>query len=149
MNEDPQKLEDFVHRLAREQPLRRAPASLETRVLAQLALRHASAAWWRKGFTQWPLIARVAFLIASFGFIRLALAGVMFVTSFFSSREAAGSAILHEGADVVSACVSMGDFLLHAIPPSWLYGAAAAGFLLYAMLFGLGAFAYRTLYLER
>jgi hypothetical protein len=43
----------------------------------------------------------------------------------------------------------MGSFLIHAIPPLWLYGAAAFGFVLYALLFGLGTVAYRTLYVER
>jgi hypothetical protein len=35
-----------------------------------------------------------------------------------------------------------------AIPPEWLYAALAAGAILYGALFGLGAAAYRTLYLK-
>jgi hypothetical protein len=38
--------------------------------------------------------------------------------------------------------------LVRAVPPDWLYGAMAAGAVLYAALFGLGAAAYRTLYLD-
>jgi hypothetical protein len=38
--------------------------------------------------------------------------------------------------------------LVRAIPLDWLYGVLAAGTLLYAALFGLGAAAYRTLYLN-
>jgi hypothetical protein len=37
----------------------------------------------------------------------------------------------------------------HAIPPEWLYAGAAVGFTLYAVLFGLGTFVYRTLYVQR
>ena len=77
MSNGPEKLESFVDQLVRGQPLRRAPATLEARVLAQLALQHAPIPWWCRGFTHWPLTARVAFLIASYGFVRLAIAGVM------------------------------------------------------------------------
>jgi hypothetical protein len=151
MSDDPKKLEAFVDRLVRDQPLRRAPASLEARVLAQLALRQTPRPWWRKGFTHWPLAARAAFLIASYGFVRLALAGVMAMIAFVGSGQVAQTAIswLHLGAEALSATASMGSFLIHTIPPSWLYGAAAFGFVLYALLFVLGTVAYRTLYVER
>jgi hypothetical protein len=39
--------------------------------------------------------------------------------------------------------------VVHAVPPMWLYGTAAFGFALYAVLFGLGTVAYRTLYVQR
>jgi hypothetical protein len=151
MSNDPEKLESFVDQLVRGQPLRRAPASLEARVLAQLALQQTPMPWWRKGFTYWPLAARAAFLIASYGFVRLAIAGVMSMIAFVGSREVAGTAIswVHWGAEVLSATASTGSILVHAIPPSWLYGMAICGFALYALLFGLGTVAYRTLYMER
>jgi hypothetical protein len=38
--------------------------------------------------------------------------------------------------------------LLRVIPPLWLYGGLSLGILLYVVLFGLGAAAYRTLYLR-
>src|SRR4051794_7570835 len=75
------RLEQLVCDVARTQPLRRAPASLEGRVLAQLA----PAPWWRRGFTNWPLAARAAFLVASIGFVRLALTGFMSVTEIVGS----------------------------------------------------------------
>jgi hypothetical protein len=34
------------------------------------------------------------------------------------------------------------------VPPLWIYLALSVGALLYLLLFGLGAFAYRTLYLH-
>jgi len=148
---DPQRLESIVGHVVRNQPQRRAPVSLSERVLAQLAVRHANLPWWRRGFGQWPLAARASFLIASYGFMRLALAGVMSLGSFVGSREAAGTAIswVDSCANAMSALAAAGSSLLHAIPSTWLYGAAAAGFALYAVLFGLGTVAYRTLCVER
>jgi hypothetical protein len=148
---DDRELEHFVDGVVRGQPLRRAPASLEARVLAQLASLQSSAPWWRKGFTHWPLAARGAFLLASIGFVRLALVAFMSVTDFVGSGEAAGAAKswVQSGTELVSITSSMGSFVLHAIPQSWLYGAAAFAIVLYALLFGLGTLAYRTLYVER
>jgi hypothetical protein len=128
MTDDAEKLEQLVASLARAQPARRAPVSLQGRVFAQIASQQVQLPWWRKGFAHWPLVARVLFLVASYGFIRLAIAGVMSVVDFVRSS---------------------GAFVLHAIPPMWLYGGAAFGFALYAVLFGLSTFAYRTLYVQR
>jgi hypothetical protein len=146
-----QRLERLVTAVARSQPLRRAPASLEARVLDQLALRQSPAPWWRKGFTSWPLAARVTFLVASVGFVRLALAGFMSIAEFFGSEEVAGTAKswAHSSTEVVSVTASTGSFLLHVIPQTWLYGAAGLAIALYALLFGLGTLAYRTLYVEQ
>ena len=151
MSNDPEKLESFVDQLVRSQSLRRAPVSLEARVLAQLSLQQTPMPWWRKGFTQWPLAARVAFLIASYGFVRLSIAGVLSIIAFVGSREVAGTAIswVHLGVEALSATASMCSLILRTIPPSWLYGMAACGVALYALLFGLGTVAYRTLYVER
>jgi hypothetical protein len=151
MTDGPEKLERSVDGLLREQPLRRAPATLEARVLAQIALQQAPIPWWRKGFTHWPVAARVVFLIASYGFIRLALAGVMSVIAFVRSDEVAGTAMsrLHMTGEAISATASAVALLVHAVPPMWLYGTAAFGFALYAVLFGLGTVAYRTLYVQR
>jgi len=151
MSNGPEKLESFVDQLVRGQPLRRAPATLEARVLAQLALQQAPIPWWRRGFTHWPLTARVAFLIASYGFVRLAIAGVMSIITFVGSREVAETAVswAHVGTTAVSATVSLCSLIVSAIPPLWLYGAAVCGFALYALLFGLGTVAYRTLYVQR
>ena len=149
MTDDPEKLEQLVDSLARAQPARRAPVSLQARVFAQIALQQAQLPWWRKGFAHWPLAARVSFLIASYGFIRLALAGVMSVVDFVRSSNVAGVETLHRTGEAVSATVSLGSVVLHAIPPMWLYSGAAFGFALYTVLFGLSTFAYRTLYVQR
>jgi hypothetical protein len=151
MSNGPEKLESFVDELVRGQPLRRAPPSLEARVLTQLALQQTAMPWWRKGFTHWPLVPRAAFLIASYGFVRLAIAGVMSLVAFVGSREVAGTAIswVHWSAEALSATASMCSLIVRTVPTSWLYGLAICAFALYALLFGLGTVAYRTLYVER
>jgi hypothetical protein len=153
MNEDPEKLELAVDQLLRRQPARRAPPALQARVLAQLNSRTMAAAarpWWRKSFAHWPTAARVAFLIASYGFVRLALMGVMSVSAVLRSQNIAGAVSpavsgLHAGAAVLNAAALMGELVIRAIPTEWLYGAAALGVALYAALFGIGTVAYRTL----
>ena len=149
MTDGREKLEQLVDGLARSQPARRAPISLQARVLAQIASQQVELPWWRKGFAHWPLVARGLFLIASYGFIRLALAGVMSVVDFVRSSNVAGVETLHRTGEAVSATVSLGSVVLHAIPPMWLYSGAAFGFALYTVLFGLSTFAYRTLYVQR
>jgi hypothetical protein len=128
MTDNPEKLEQLIAGVTRSQPVRRAPPSLQARVLAQIASQEVRLPWWRKGFAHWPNAARGLFLIASFGFIKLASAGVMSVVEFVRSLV---------------------SFVLDAIPPVWLYSGAAVGFVLYAVLFGLVTFAYRTLYVQR
>jgi hypothetical protein len=149
MTDRPENLEQLVHSLARRQPLRRAPASLEARVMAQIAARQAPVPWWRRSFAQWPVAARVGFLITSYGFVRLALAGFMSVTSWVHSNGIAGLATLHRAGEVYSSTDSVVVAVLNAIPPLWLYGAAVVAIALYAALFGLSAVAYRTLYAPR
>jgi hypothetical protein len=138
-------LEQLIDRVARAQPSRRAPASLEARVVAQICAQP----WWRRGFSHWPMPARAAFLVASLGFIKLALAGFMSVADFVHSSDVAGVTSLHRTSEAFSTTVSLGETVLHAIPATWLYAGAAVGFTLYAVLFGLGTFAYRTLYVQR
>ena len=144
-------LEALVGQLARNQPLRRAPDSLEHRVLAQLAARRGVVPWWRQGFSRWPLIAQAAFVLASIGFVTVTYQGMLSVMSFLGSREAAGDARswVQVGTRVAAAIESAGYFLLHTIPPTWLYAGAALALVSYALLFGLGTVAYRTLYVER
>jgi hypothetical protein len=149
MTDGREKLEQLIDGLARSQPVRRAPISLQARVLAQVESQQVQLLWWRKGFAHWPQVARGLFLIASYGFIRLALAGVMSVVDFVRSSNVAGVESLHRTGEAVSATVSLGSLVLHAIPPMWLYSGAAFGFALYAVLFGLSTFAYHTLYVQR
>jgi hypothetical protein len=138
-------LEQLIERVARAQPPRRAPASLQGRVFAQIAAQP----WWRRGFSHWPVPARAGFLVASFGIIKLVLAGFVSVVDFVQSSDVAGVTALHGTGAAVSTTVSLGEMVFNAIPAAWLYAGAAVGFTLYAVLFGLGTFAYRTLYVQR
>jgi hypothetical protein len=149
VTDNPEKLEQLIDGLARSQPPRRAPGSLQARVLAQIEAQNVQLPWWRQGFAHWPQLARVLFLVASFGFIKLALAGVMAACDLVRTSDVAGVEALHRTGDAVSATVSLASLVLHAIPPVWLYSGAALGFALYVVLFGLGTFAYRTLYIQR
>jgi len=139
------QLELLVGNIARSQPPRRAPASLEARIFAQIAAQP----WWRRNFMHWPLGARAAFLVASAGFVKLALTGFMSVLNFVQSSDVAGVDALHRTGEAVSTTVSLAERVLHVIPAEWLYAGAAFAFTLYAVLFGLGTFVYRTLYVQR
>jgi hypothetical protein len=145
-----EQLERLVHEVLRDQPLRHAPNTLEARVFAEMA-RRAALPWWRKSFTHWPMLARVAFLIASYGFVRLALWGAMSVVDALRSEPVTevltpAHTQLHAAMSLLSAAHEAGDLVIRAIPFPWLYGIAAIGVVLYVTLFGIGAAAYRTLH---
>jgi hypothetical protein len=154
-------LEDSVGRALRRAPLRRAPPSLEARVLEELA-RRAASPWWQKSFARWPRSARAGFT---------AITSAMVAAAFAASRPWApggawagagtwaGAGAWVSGAPsrlpwarsaltVVDAVRVLDAALVRAVPLEWLYGTMAAGAILYALLFGLGAAAYRTLYLN-
>ncbi len=57
-------LEASLHRVLRSVPDRRAPAGLESRVLAEIA-RRAALPWWKKSFAHWPQSVRAAFFVVS------------------------------------------------------------------------------------
>src|SRR5687768_10685115 len=81
LHRDEQALETFIGRVLRGQPLLRAPAALEQRVLEELEHR-ALLPWWKQSFTKWPMAARAAFLmLCILGCIPLALAAVAWVPS--------------------------------------------------------------------
>ena len=134
-------MERQIDRLLRALPLRRAPASLQARVLGQLE-RRAALPWWHRSFAHWPLGARAAFLLVCGASIRLAFLG--------STTAAAGVRSL-SWARQVGMLASSGGHLAALIaptaPPAWLYEGVAFCAVLYAVLFGLGAAVYR-LYLR-
>src|SRR5262245_27111942 len=68
------RLERFIGRTLREEPLRHAPATLEQRVLHAVQ-RRAAQPWWWNGFSHWPWAARAVFLLCAIAAVRLALAG--------------------------------------------------------------------------
>ncbi|MBI5382233.1 MAG: hypothetical protein HZA31_10070 [Opitutae bacterium] len=145
---DDQKLEQFIHQALRSVPPRPAPRSLETRVLAAIAARQALP-WWRQSFARWPLPARAAFLA-----LALALVAAIAWLSLAGSELAlpAIREMLAPLAHLRVALEAVADIfalLFRSIPTLWLYSAAATVAALYAALFGLGATAYRTLFVNR
>lgn len=145
---DPQQLERQIHRTLRSLPDRRAPRSLEARVLASIAARRALP-WWRQSFTHWPAPARVGFALSTFAFL-------MVLTMTTMGGLPAVAALWNEWlaplAGLRAAIATLGDaasLIWQRIPTLWLYGALASFAALYATLFGLGATAYRTLVVHR
>lgn len=135
-------LQQLLDRTLRELPLRRAPPTLEARVIGELE-RRAALPWWRRSFAHWPLLARAAFLVLCGALIRLAFLGgaaaVAGVDSLVWARQA-GILVMSLG--------NLAAAIARISPPHWLYQGAAVCGALYAVLFGLGAVVYRLLYLQ-
>jgi hypothetical protein len=136
-----EKLERLYARVLPGQPLRRAPPTLESRVFDELARRDALP-WWRHSFAHWPNLARAAFVLICASLSGLAfLGGARLVAGLGSLAE------LRRPWAITSTAMQLCGSLLRTIPAPWLYEGLAAAAILYAMLFALGATAYRTLYL--
>jgi hypothetical protein len=152
MNQDPpetDRLERLLDRTLRRLPLRRAPRSLEARVLGELD-RRASQPWWRRSFAHWPQAARAGFAAAAAALAGLVLLGGSWLAMTLRTLEVAGpaSAWVRRVAAVAGTAGNLAASLADAIPPGWLDLGLAAAVVLYACLFGLGAAAYRMLYLQ-
>jgi hypothetical protein len=150
MNINEQKLEQLLQQALSGLPPRRAPGTLEARVATELA-RRALLPWWRASFANWPVSARVMFVLVSAVLVAATILGGL--SAYLGGRSFnEASALLLSWAQpfltVVSSAGGLAALLVHVIPPLWLYGALALGIFLYVTLFGLGAAAYRTLYLR-
>lgn len=141
------KDEELVDQALHDLPLRRAPATLELRVVQALQQRRASP-WWRSGFGSWPVGARVAFyLLCSVTVALTALTGPLtHAASLWQSASAATLTWLQPLIAPAATVIDLAAALLRLIPANWWYGALAFAGVFYAALFGLGAAAYRTLY---
>jgi hypothetical protein len=152
VNQDPlesDRLERLLDRTLRQLPLRRAPRALEARVLEELE-RRASQPWWRRSFTHWPQAARAGFVAAGGALAGLVLLGGTWLAMAMRTLEVAepASAWLGRVAAVTGAVSNLVASLADIIPPVWLEFGLVAAVVLYACLFGLGAAAYRMLYLQ-
>jgi hypothetical protein len=143
-------LEQFLDRALRDLPPRRAPVELEARVLEELQ-RRAALPWWRLSFGYWPLPARCMLLVICGGLVGLTiwdhpwqLSGVQHVTEAASVSLSWASPAM----SVIGFAAGTVGVVERSIPVTWLYLGLGFAALLYAMLFGLGAAAYRTLYLQ-
>jgi hypothetical protein len=144
------KLEQVLHQTLSGLPPRRAPSTLEARVTTELA-RRALLPWWRASFANWPVSARVLFVLVCAALVAATILGGL--SAYLGDRSfAEASAVLlswaHPFLTVLSSAGGLLALLVHVIPPLWLYGTLGLGAFLYVTLFGLGAAAYRTLYLR-
>jgi hypothetical protein len=153
MNE-PLQEEDRLERLLsstmRTLPARRAPHTLEMRVLEELA-RRAAQPWWRRSFGHWPTFARTSFVAACGALVGIVLLSGSCMTAAIRSlqeSDALPGSWLRQAAAITGTVGNLTASLVQAIPPAWFYLGFAAAALLYAFLFGLGAAAYRLLYLK-
>jgi hypothetical protein len=141
-NESPEALERLLDRALHELPLRRAPPTLESRVIRELN-RRAALPWWGRSFAHWPLLARACFLVICAALIRVAFLG--------GAAAVAGIRDLSWVRDIGGFTASTANLiavLARIQPPTWVYAGIAVCALLYAVLFGLGAAVYRALYLQ-
>jgi hypothetical protein len=139
-----QRLERLIGAGLSSQPTIKAPASLQQRVLAELA-RRAALPWWRKSIGHWPVSMRLAFVSTALlaGWILLSGAGRI-------------TAPLHGQISwlqsTAAVCAMLGSLVSHVIdvvvlqvPAIWLYGSIAALLLMYVTLAGIGVTVYRSL----
>jgi hypothetical protein len=144
-----QKLEQALAEALKGLPLRRAPGTLELRVVDELE-RRAALPWWRVSFMHWPAAARVAFVIVCIALVAATFLGSVFAFVGDRSFNEAAALVLSWVQPLLAVMSSAGGvatLLVRVIPPLWLYGGMALGIMLYLALFGLGAAAYR-LYLR-
>jgi hypothetical protein len=147
MNPQDQKLEQIIHQTLRGLPERRAPDSLESRVLAAVAAR-GNRAWWRQSFVHWPLAARSAFALAAVAVVA-ALAVLGTRGSLPLPHVDGALALLADLRFAAAALTEAGAAVVRGIPTLWWYSALLFLGVLYAALFGIGVTAYRTLVANR
>lgn len=148
------ELEQLLHRELRALAPRRAPRTLEHRVLAEIE-RRSTLAWWHRSYAYWPAWARATFLVAGVGGVGKALLflWVFWQTGFdrpgfveaFAPWFSFAERVLAVGAWMVDFC----SRLVASIPAWWIYGGLGFVALLYLSCFTLGATAYRVLYRSR
>jgi hypothetical protein len=143
-----QVLERLLTPILEKVPPRRAPPTLEQRVLAELQ-RRAALPWWRQRFIHWPVIAKGGFLGVCAALAALvSAAGYWSVAMLTDLRSGLSFDWAREPMAIGSSAANLAVSLLHAVPSRWCYLALGAGATLYAIFFGLGAAAYRSLYLQ-
>jgi hypothetical protein len=145
------QLERVIGDVLRDQPMRRAPASLEARVLSRIEQLQ-DVPWWRNSFSNWPVSARLALLVILLGVAKLTLDVVVWL---FSSPTPVTHTVessvswARSTASVFSSLITLGHALLSAVPSHWITLALVFAAGMYFMLFALGATAYRTLYMNK
>ncbi len=144
-----EKLERLVSQVLRDQPLRQAPASLEARVLSELAAR-ARLPWWRRGVASWPTVLRVPVIAGCAVCVPLVwVLSLWLATRLVSvtrSRIAGPLATLRGTGHTLASLGAATTHIIQSIPREWLLGGIIATATLYAALFALVALGYSLLY---
>jgi hypothetical protein len=144
-----EKLERLVSQVLRDQPLRQAPASLEARVLGELAAR-ARLPWWRRGIASWPAMVRVPVITGCAVCVPLVWVLSLWlatrVASATRSRIAGPLAVLQGTGHTLASLGALAAHIIQSIPREWLLGGLIATATLYAALFALVAVGYSLLY---
>ena len=144
-----EKLERLVTQVLRDQPLRQAPASLEARVLTELAAR-SRLPWWRRGVATWPAMVRVpvitgcAICVPLVWILSLWLA--THLVSATRSRIAGPLATLRDTGHTLASLGAASAHIFQSIPRDWLWGGMIATATVYAVLFALVAVGYSLLF---
>ena len=146
----PAELEQFVHQQLHGLPPRRAPQSLEARVLAAIEQR-AMIPWYHKSWGHWPAAVQAAFVGCA-----TVVSGAAVAAFYLLSQGAEASALAAAAGErlsgvttayhVVAWTIDFAGRIFASIPSMWLYGGAAFLAAMYATFFGLGAAAYRAIY---
>jgi hypothetical protein len=143
-------LEVRLGRALRALPERRAPATLESRVLDALA-RRAPLPWWRRSFGEWPAAARVAFGLTSTVLVVLTVLAAAAANANLGSlgaSHALATPLLHDASVFFVITRTLSVSLASILSSTWVLGFLIASAALYAALFGLTIAGYRTLYLN-
>jgi hypothetical protein len=142
------EMEARLGQALRALPDRRAPATLESRVLDALAGR-GPLPWWRRGFREWPAAARVAFGVTSAALVVLTVLAAAAANAYLgSASHAISTPVLHDASVFFVITRTLSVSLASILSSSWVLGYLIAGAVLYAALFGLAIAGYRTLYLN-
>jgi hypothetical protein len=152
--EEQARLERLIDDACRAQPPLAAPPALAARVLEQLGQRAQQPAW-RRPYSGWPMRQRAAFLLGSAALVAATLSAIgrpdaRWLAAWVGSLWLRPLARLESAGSLLSFLAAftrdLGATLLRDIPPFWLYGACAAVLALYALLAGISAMAYRSVY---
>ena len=144
------EMEARLGQALRTLPDRRAPATLESRVLDALAHR-VPLPWWRRSFGEWPAVARVAFGVTSTVMVVLTVLAAAAANANLGSlgaSRALSTPVLHDASVFFAITRTLSVSLTSILSSSWVLGCLIASAALYAALFGLAIAGYRTLYLN-
>ena len=150
MPNPPDHLERLIGSAVRGLPPRRAPRTLESQVLAEIERRLARP-WWRMSYAYWPAPIRLLFLVACAALIALVVRASGWVIADVEPRALADLSLsgMAPAATSVSATIAAVSSVARIIPPLWIYCGLGLVAAMYTALFGIGAAAYRTLYVDR